>query len=130
MQTERDFAEQGEDSSPVQLMGRYGRQTTKWFSFDLPVDPSHPTSLIVTYSNDARGRKGNFEVLADGKKIGEQTIERRSPEQDIRFIDVEYKLPDELVTGKQKITVRFQAKEGAAVPGVFGIRTIRADAVQ
>jgi hypothetical protein len=26
--------------------------------------------------------------------------------------------------------VRFQAKEGDAIPGVFGIRTVRADAVR
>lgn len=129
MQTERDFAEQGEDSSPVQLMGHYGRQANNWFSFDLPVDASHPVTLIVTYGNDARGRRGDFEILADGKKIGDQTVERRSPEQEIRFFDVEYKLPVELVQGKQKITVRFQAKQGAAVPGVFGIRSVRADAL-
>ena len=129
MQTERDFGEQGEDRSTVQLMGRYGRQSTKWFSFELPVDPSHPMTLVVTYSNDARGRRGDFEVLADGTKIGEQTVERRSPEIDVRFFDVEYKLPAELVKGKQKITIRFQTKEGAAVPGVFGIRTVRADAL-
>jgi hypothetical protein len=129
MQTERDFAEQGEESSPVQLMGRYGRRANKWFSFDLPVDASHPMTLIVTYSSDARARRGDFEVLADGTKIGEQTIERRSPEQDIRFFDVEYKVPGDLVNGKQKITVRFEAKEGAAVPGVFGIRSVRTDAL-
>lgn len=130
MQTERDFAEQGEDSEPVQLMGHYGRRANKWFSFDLPVDPTHPVTLVVTYSNDTRGRHGDFEVLADGTKVGEQTVQRRTPEQDIRFFDVEYKLPSELVTGKQKITVRFQAKDGASVPGVFGIRSIRADALE
>lgn len=130
MQTERDFAEQGEDSEPVQLMGHYGRRANKWFSFDVPVDPTHPVTLVVTYSNDTRGRHGDFEVLADGTKIGEQTVQRRTPEQDIRFFDVEYKLPRELVTGKQKVTVRFQAKDGASVPGVFGIRSIRADALE
>jgi hypothetical protein len=130
MQTERDYAEQGEDSEPVQLMGHYGRRANKWFSFDLPVDPTHPVTLVVTYSNDTRGRHGDFEVLADGTKIGEQTVQRRTPEQDVRFFDVEYKLPSELVTGKQKITVRFQAKDGASVPGVFGIRSIRADALE
>jgi uncharacterized protein len=66
----------------------------------------------------------------DGTKIGEQTIERRTPEQDVRFFDVKYPLPLDLVKGKQKITVRFQAKEGDAIPGVFGIRTVRADAAQ
>jgi hypothetical protein len=130
MQTERDFGQQGEDTSPVQLMGRYGRQATKWFSFELPVEPSHPMLLVVTYSNDARGRKGEFNVLADGTKLGQQTIERRSPEKDARFFDVEYPLPGELIKDKQKITVRFEATEGNVIPGVFGIRTVRGDAIR
>src|SRR5207237_4948864 len=69
MQTERDFNQQGEDSAPVQLMERYGRRGTKWFSFDLPVEAGHPMGLVVTFSNDAR-RNGSFDVLVDGKKVG------------------------------------------------------------
>jgi hypothetical protein len=130
MQTERDFGEKDENSAPVQLEGRYGRQGTGWFSYDLPVDPTSPAVLVVTYSNDTRGRKGGFDVLVDGVKVGEQAIERRTPEQDIRFFDVKYPLSLDMVKGKQKVTVRFQAKEGDAIPGVFGIRTVRADAAQ
>lgn len=130
MQSERDFAEKDEDSAPVQLNGRYGRQGTNWFSYDLPVDPASSAILVVTYSNDARGRKGGFDVLVDGTKVGEQTMERRSPEQDLRFFDVKYALPVDMVKGKQKVTVRFQAKEGSSIPGVFGIRTVRSGAVQ
>ena len=130
MQTERDFAEKDEDSSPVQLEGRYGRQGNSWFSYELPVDPATSAILIVTYSNDTRGRKGGFDVLVDGAKVGEQTMERRTPEQDVRFFDVKYPLPLEIVKGKQKVTVRFQAKEGDGIPGVFGIRTVRADAAR
>ncbi len=130
MQSERDFAEQGEDTTPVQLNGRYGRQGNGWFSYDLPVDPAAPAVLIVTYSNDAKGRKGGFDVLVDGKKVGEQTMERRTPEQDIRFFDVKYPLSADMVKGKQKVTVKFQAKDGSSIPGVFGIRTVKADAAQ
>jgi DUF1680 family protein len=130
MQSERDFAEKDENSSPVQLQNHYGRQGTGWFSYDLPVDPASPAILVVTYSNDARGRRGNFDVLVDGTKVGEQTMERRTPEQDVRFFDVKYTLSLDMVKGKQKITVRFQAKEGDAIPGVFGIRTVRADTAQ
>jgi uncharacterized protein len=128
MQTERDFNQQGEESSPVQLEGRYGRRATKWFSFDLPVEAGHPMSLMVTFSNDAR-RKGSFDVLVDGKKVGEQSIERRSPEQEVSFFEVEYALPPELIAGKQKVTVRFEASAGNDIPGVFGIRIVRADQV-
>ena len=126
MQTERDFNQQGEESSPVQLEGRYGRRGMKWFSFDLPVEAGHPMELMVTFSNDAR-RNGSFDVLVDGKKVGERATERRSPEQDVRFLDVEYALPPELIEGKQKVTVRFEAAPGSDVPGVFGIRMVRAN---
>ena len=126
MQTERDFNQQGEDSSPVQLEGRYGRRGTKWFSFDLPVEAGHPMGLLVTFSNDAR-RKGSFDVLVNGKKVGEQATERRSPEQDVRFFDVEYAIPPELIEGKSRVTVRFEASTGSDIPGVFAIRTVRAD---
>jgi DUF1680 family protein len=127
MQTERDFNQQGEDSAPVQLLERYGRRGTKWFSFDVPVDAGRPMGLVVTFSNDAR-RNGSFDVLVDGKKVGEQATERRSPEQDVRFFDVEYSIPTGIVEGKQKVTVRFEASSGSDIPGVFGIRTIRTDA--
>ncbi len=126
MQTERDFNEQGEESSPFQLEGRYGRRATKWFSFDLPVETGHPITLMVTFSNDAR-RKGSFDILVEGKKVGEQETERRSPEQDVRFFDAEYAIPSELIAGKQKVTVRFEAAEGSDIPGVFGIRIVRSD---
>ena len=128
MQTERDFNEQGEDTSPVQLQQRYGRRGTKWFSFDLPVDSTHPMTMVVTYSND--GRKRSFDVLVDRKKVGEQQMDRRTPEQDVKFFDVEYAIPAELVQGKNKVTVRFEATNGNDIAGVFGIRMVKADAAR
>jgi hypothetical protein len=126
MQTERDFNPQGEETSPVQLEGHYGRRGRKWFSFDLPVDNAHPLALVVTFSNDGR-RKGSFDILVDGQKLGEQATDRRSPEQDVHFFDVEYAIPAQLAQGKQKVTVRFEASEGNDIPGVFGVRIIRTD---
>lgn len=127
MQTERDFNQHGEDTKPVQLEGHFGRQGSKWFSFDLPVDSSHPMVLIVTYGNDG-WRKSTFDVVVDGKKVGEQTSPRRSPEEQVHFFDVEYALPAELLNDKKKVTVRFEAAEGNAISGVYGIRMVRADA--
>ena len=126
MQSERDFAQQGEDSAPIQLEGRFGRQAKKWFSFDLPVDADHPTAVRITYSNDAY-RKATFDILIDGIQVGEQSVEPRSPEKDVQFCDVEYSLPAELRKDKKKVTIRFEARENG-IPGVFGIRTIRSDA--
>ncbi len=109
MQSERDFAERDENSSPVQLQGRYGRQGTGWFSYDLPVDPASPAILVVTYSNDARGRKGSFDILVDGAKVGEQTMERRSPERDVRFFS------NQILTAARHR--EGQAKSHSALPG-------------
>jgi len=124
MQPERDFNYQGEDSRPVRVMGRAGRRGKKWFSFDLPVEPQHPMALVVTYNHD-EWRKRTFEILIDGKLLKEQTVERRGP---MRFFDVKYPMPAEMVKGKTKVTVRFQATGGNEIAAVFGIRMIRADA--
>jgi len=124
MQAERDANMQGEDTEPLRLQGRAGRRGAKWFSFDLPVDPTHPLALVVTYNHD-EWQERKFEVLVDGVRVGEQTIERRGP---MRFFDVEYPVPADLLKAKQKITVKFQAAPGSEIGAVFGIRTIRSDA--
>jgi hypothetical protein len=126
MQTERDFNQQGGGSTLAQLQGRYGRRATDWFSFDVPVDAAHPLMLVVTYSRDERANRA-FEVLVDGVKVGEQAIPRRSPQEREGFFDAEYPIPANLVTGKQKVTVRFQGTGGSEVAAVYGIRMVRAD---
>jgi DUF1680 family protein len=126
MQAERDANQQGEDSAPVRVEDRFGRAANKWFSLDLPVDPAHPLTLIVTYSNENRGPSA-CDVLIDAKKAGEQTGQRRSPEQEIRFFDVEYPVPADWVAGKKKVTVRFDAAGGRPTPSVFGVRIVRSD---
>ena len=126
MQAERDTNQQGEDSSPVRVEERNGRTATKWFSYDLPVDAAHPMTLIVTYSNDNRGGSA-CDVLVDGKKVGEQAGQRRSPEQLVRFSDVEYRIPADWIANKTKVTVRFEAASGRSTPSVFGVRMVRAD---
>jgi uncharacterized protein len=127
-QTERDFNQQGEESSPVRVAGRAGRSGRKWFSFDLPVAASHPMTLIATYHGEERQAR-TFEILVDGVRVGEQSIERHRPGSSSKhFFDVEYAIPADLVKGKQKVTVRFQATAGNETAAVFGIRLIRADA--
>jgi uncharacterized protein len=126
MQAERDSNQQGEDSQPVRVEDRFGRAASKWFSFDLAVDAAHPATLIVTFSNENRGPSA-CDVLVDGKKVGEQTGQRRSPEQEIRFYDVEYAIPANLIADKKKVTIRFEASNGRSTPTVLGVRIVRSD---
>ncbi len=124
MQSERDFNEQGEESEPDRIMGRPARRGRNWFSFDLPVETNRPLALVVTYYSD-EWRKRTFDILVDGRRVGEQVVEKNgSP----RFFDAEYPVPSDVVQGKQKVTVRFQATQGNEIAAVFGIRLIRADA--
>jgi DUF1680 family protein len=126
MQPERDFNQQGEETTPDRVMGRPARRGKKWFSFDLPVDPTRPMALVVTYFSEERAKR-TFEILVDGQRVGEQTIERFAPGSGTgRFFDVEYPIPADLVKGKQKVTVRFQATNGNEIAAVFGVRMIRA----
>ncbi len=127
MQAERDANYQGEGASPVQTNGRYGRRGTNWFSLDVAVDPSQPMTLVVTYAGDERATR-TFDVLIDGTKLASQTVDRRSPETNIGFFDVEYRLAPESLKGKQKITVRFQATGGNEIAAVYGLRAVRANA--
>jgi DUF1680 family protein len=127
MQPERDYNFQGEDSEPAQVLGRPGRRGSKWFSFDMPVESGRPMKLIITYNSEQRDRR-TFEILVDGTSVGQETIERQSPELPSRFYDVEYSIPSEVVKDKQKVTVRFQATDGNEIAIVFGVRVVRADA--
>lgn len=126
MQPERDFNFQGPDDSWVTwIMNRTGRRGRSWFSFDLPVEPDHPMILVVTYYSGERGRgEASFDILVDGERLGHQEVTRSSPP---RFFDIEYPIDADIVKGKKKVTVRFQATEGSYIASVFGIRMIRGD---
>jgi uncharacterized protein len=124
---ERQFNYQaGDGAVPQRILGRPGRRGTSWFSYDLPVDPAHPMTLIATYfSGDRRGTPADFEIQVDGRRLTDQQLRLADPH---RFFDLEYPLPQELVRGKSKVTVRFQAKAASQIATIFGLRMIRGDA--
>jgi len=127
---ERDFNQQGEDTSSVREQGTPGRRAGKWFSFDMPVEPEHPMTLIATYHDEERATR-TFEILVNGVRVGQQSIERHRPGNGSRgFFEVEYAIPPELVKGKQKVTVRFQATGSNETAAVFGLRMVRSDAAR
>ena len=126
MQPERDFNFQGaEDTRVIRVMGRTGRRSGGWFSFDMPVEPDQDMALVVTCFRDDRSRRRvSFRILVDGQPIGRQEVTESSPP---RFFDRIYPLDAGLVRGKKKVTVRFEAAGENTVAAVFGIRMIRRD---
>lgn len=124
---EKAFSPKSEESGPERVLGRVGRRSRKWFSYELPVDPAKPMALVVTLNPEERARR-RFEILVDGQRVGEGSIERFPPGSPTgRFYDVDYKIPAAFVRDKQKVTIRFQATGGNETATVFGIRMVRAE---
>ncbi len=127
-QKEKEFNQQGEETTVDAANGRQARRGKKWFSYDLPVVGDKAGLLLITYFTVERAIR-SFAILVDGQRIGEQRIERSPPGSAAgRFFDVEYKIPVELLKDKKKITVRFESTGGNEIAGVYGIRLIRAEA--
>jgi len=121
MQPERDFNQQGENTTVARVNQRTGRTGRGWFSFDVPVDAAKPNVLVVTYHSDSR-RPRTFDILVDGQPLAQERFDASSEN---RFLDREYAIPAALVQGKQKVTVRFQATSGNDIAAVFGLRVVR-----
>lgn len=122
-QHERDHNMQGERMDAGEHSGRKWRHARDggWVSFDLKVIPNQPVSLVCSYWGSEAGRR-TFDILADGIKIGTQSLGNDKPGE---FFDVTYAIPEELTRGKSKITVRFQPHAGNTAGGFYGVRVIR-----
>ena len=120
MQPERDHNLTGERTSAGDLGARKWRHATNggWFSFEMAVDPARPMALMCQYwGGDGGGRE--FDILIDGEVIATQVLNNNQPGE---FFDVLYPIPEALVAGKEKVTVRFQAKPDRTAGGVFDCR--------
>jgi DUF1680 family protein len=124
-QPEREFNYQSDPANRAvrRTNGRANRDGAGWFSYDLPVDPSAGTALVVTYLNELGlpPAGGNFQILVDGTPVASFVPNPTA----IGFFDAQYAMPATLVAGKSKVTVRFQAATGGRIVPVFGVRTIR-----
>jgi len=93
-----------------------------WFSYVLKVQPGQPQELRCTYWGSDVGNRV-FDILVGQTKVATQKLERNRPDE---FFDEVYRIPPELIEGKDKVTIRFQAHPGAWAGGVFGCRVLRA----
>ncbi|MFZ2054681.1 MAG: beta-L-arabinofuranosidase domain-containing protein [Candidatus Aminicenantales bacterium] len=121
-ESEKEHNLQSEKSSSGELRGEKWRQAADggWFSYDVRVLPGQPMVLLCTYWGSDVGR--TFDILVEGTKIATQTVNVNFPGD---FFDVEYKIQPELVRGKEKVSVRFQAPDGGTAGGLFGLVMLR-----
>ncbi|HEY0868119.1 MAG TPA: beta-L-arabinofuranosidase domain-containing protein [Fimbriimonas sp.] len=123
MQPERDHNFTGEKVETGEHGGRKWRHAIDggWFSFEMKIDPAAEHELLCSYwGSDGGGRA--FEILVDGARIAEKTLSAEHPG---RFFEEAYALPLELTKGKNRVTVRFQAKPGNIAGGLYGCRVVK-----
>jgi hypothetical protein len=122
MQPERDHSFRGEKTAFGEAFGKKWRHATDGGSmtFEMKVDPEKKNKLVFTYWGGDGGNRV-FDILVEGKKVGEQWLNNNVPD---KFFDVEYPLDDEAFRGKDKVTVTLQARPGATAGGFFGCRTM------
>lgn len=85
-----------------------------FFSYDMTVDNKVANYLCVKYFSGDVGR--SFRILVDGELFENVVLENVDPG---RFYDIYYKIPDELIADKEKITVTFEASENSYAGGIF-----------
>ena len=129
MQAEHDHGLQSDISYPVVYRGRNGRDARSggYMSFDMKVTRDGktlgPLILEATYWGSEVNRI--FDILVDGTVIAHQTLTGTKPGE---WMDIDYPIPPELTNGKDKVTVRFDAKYGKTAGPVFGVRLFTAAA--
>ena len=80
-----------------------------------------PQELWVKYfGSDANNRI--FDIMIDDAKLATQQLENNKPNQ---FYEEIYKIPADMVKGKDTVTVKFQAHPGATAGGSYGLRVMR-----
>jgi DUF1680 family protein len=123
-QPEHDHNFRGERTSSGSTQGRKWRHATDggWFSFEMKTDPAASNELVCTFWGGEEVKR-TFDILADGSKIATQTLLNNQPRQ---FFDVNYFIPQSLTSGKEKITIRFQAHPDNWAGGLFELRMMRA----
>jgi len=123
MQPERDHNLVASEQSYVDIaLGRTGREARRnnYFAFEMKVQPEISNSLLLTYIGDDRDRK--FDILVDGVKIA--YVEWPGGTTG-KFYDKEYLIPEELIKGKNKVTVRIEANYEKTAGRIFGCRILK-----
>ena len=123
MQPERNHNMKASEQSYVDdALGRKGREARRnnFFSFEMNVEQDIASNLLLTYIGDDKDRK--WDLLLDGEKV--QTIEWPGGKTGT-FYDFEYPLPEGLLKGKKRITIRVEANYGKTAGRIFGARIVR-----
>ena len=121
MQPERDHKFEGENTSIGELHDRKMRESRGgWFSYLMTGKAYAPVDLLVEYWGGYPGKK-TFDILVEGTVIATQDI---SNIKDGSFLEIKYRIPEDITHSKNRITVTFRAHKGNIAGPVFGVRIL------
>jgi len=84
------------------------------FSYEMAVENTTTNYLAVKYYSGDVGRQ--FAILIDGEVLENVILEDPNPNG---FYDIYYKIPEEFVAGKDKVTVTFKSVNNSFAGGIF-----------
>ena len=122
-QPEVDHKMVKENSETGLLKGKKWRDARNggYFKYTLSTNGKQPSSLMATYWGNEQGNR-NFEIVVDGTVVATENIVGKWNKEE--FVDVEYKLPEALVKGKNQIEVMFRSKDNNVAGGIFMLRLL------
>ena len=123
-QPEVDHAIQSYNSNSGNNLDEFYREANDggYFSYDMATKGETDLTLLVKYWGYEWGSR-IFDIYIDDEKlISEDNTDRWYQS---KFQNVEYKIPNSMIEGKNHIRIKFQAVPHSTVGGVYSIRLIR-----
>jgi alkanesulfonate monooxygenase SsuD/methylene tetrahydromethanopterin reductase-like flavin-dependent oxidoreductase (luciferase family) len=125
-QPESDHAFRGDGADAGLHQGRHWRHATGWFSYVLTDAKKQARTVRLTYARQDAGRR--FDIRINGHLLAEVTLDGAAAATDTatqaEFYTRDYEIPPDWLAG-DKLTVRFEARDGSLAGGLYGLRLLR-----
>ena len=123
-QPEVDHAMQSSASRSGTFSDEFYRDATGegFFSYNLATNSETDLSLLVRYWGAERGSR-KFDIYIDDQKLVTEDITGRWKQP--KFQNIEYVIPAEMLKGKERVRVKFQALPGNTAGAVYYVRLVK-----
>ena len=123
-QPEADHAVESSNSNSGVSLDEFWRDASNggYFSYNLATKSKTDLSLLVRYFGYEWGSR-KFDIYIDDEKL--ITEDNTGRWYQSKFENVEYKIPDSMIKGKDHIRVKFQALPGSTAGAVYNIRLLK-----
>ena len=123
-QPETDHAMQNSNSNSGTNLDEFYREANNegYFSYEMATKGETDLSLFIKYWG-YEWSNTKFDIYIDEEKLISENNNGRWYQS--KFQDVEYKIPNSMISGKENIRIKFQAQKNSTAGPVYFIRLIR-----